>query len=193
MEINDKNFTELEEMRTQAALLKNKLNNEQIVTDEMLREVMRRKANIINGNAWISVAASVFVIFWAFFFLKAEGFSIAFIVATVLMMLVCDFFTWKYHKNVNKKTMNGDLVTVANVMKKLKKDYKNWLKYGVSMLGLWFVWFSVEYCNILDDVKLFMGTLALLVIGLAIGGVLGYRMHKSVINNAEEVIKQIEK
>lgn len=192
MENYEKEFEELEEMRSQAALLKNKLDQESIVTDEMLRKVMKRKANIINSNAWISVAASLYVIIWSLCFLRSEGFSLAFIITTIVMMLVCDFFTWRYHKDVNKKTMNGDLVTVAKVMKKLKKNYKNRMKYGISMLGIWFVWFAAEYCNILDNTKLFLGTLVLLIVGVTVGALLGYRMHKSVINNADEVIKQIE-
>lgn len=192
MENNETNFPELEEMKAQIALLNKKLDKENIVNEHLLREIMKRKANTINANAWVSVGASIFVIVSALFFFPAEGFSWCFTAITVIMMLVCDFFTWKYHKNVNSKTMNGDLVTIAKVMKKLKDDYVNWLKYGIIMVLFWFVWLATEYCIILKDWKLSIIIIVSLLISLAIGGFIGLRMHRSVIHNAEDIIKEIE-
>lgn len=192
MENNENQFSELEEMRAQVALLQQKLNKETIVTDKLLRDTMKRKAHTINANAWISVGASIFVILWALLSLPSEGFSWWFIGATIIMMLVCDFFTWKYHKNVNSKTMSSDLVTVAKVMKKLRKDYQNWKKYGIAMLIVWFCWLATEYCIIIDNWKIAAATFIFLLIGVSIGCFIGLRMHNSVINNAEDIIQQIE-
>lgn len=189
---NNQDFMELDEMRKQIALLNKKLEKESIINDRLLRDTMKRKANVINANAWISVGASVFVIIWALLFFPAEGFSWCFTAITIIMMLVCDFFTWKYHKNVNSKTMNGDLVTVAKVMKKLRDDYVNWLKYGIIMVIFWFAWLATEYCIILKDWKLSILIIVSLLISLAIGGFIGLRMHRSVIHNAEDIIKEIE-
>lgn len=189
---NNQDFMELDEMRAQISLLNKKLEKESIVNERLLRDAMKSKAKTINANAWVSVGASVFVIIWALFFFPAEGFSWCFTAATILMMLVCDFFTWKHHKNVNSKTMNGDLVTVAKVMKKLKQDYQNWLKYDIIMVLFWFAWLATEYCIILKDWKLSILIIVSLLISLAIGGFIGLRMHRSVIHNAEDIIKEIE-
>ncbi|MCQ2283489.1 MAG: hypothetical protein MJZ57_01155 [Bacteroidales bacterium] len=189
---NNQVFIELDEMRAQISLLNKKLEKESIINERLLRDAMKSKARTINANAWVSVGASAFVIIWALFFFPAEGFSWCFTAATILMMLVCDFFTWKHHKNVNSKTMNGDLVTVAKVMKKLKDDYVNSLKYGIIMVIFWFVWLATEYCIILKDWKLSILIIVSLLLSLAIGGYIGIRMHKSVIHNAEDIIKQIE-
>ena len=192
MENNETNFPELEEMKAQIALLNKKLDKENIVNEHLLREIMKRKANTINANAWVSVGASIFVIVWALFFFPAEGFSWCFTAITVIMMLVCDFFTWKYHKNVNSKTMNGDLVTIAKVMKKLKDDYVNWLKYAIIMVAVWFIWLCIEFVIILGDWKLSLPIVVASAVGLVIGGFIGLRMHRSVIHNAEDIIKDIE-
>lgn len=192
MENSEINNSELETMRSQIALLKEKLDKETIVSEKLLRDTMRHKARTINTNAWISVAASIFVIIWALAYIPKEGFSWWFTGATVLMMLVCDFFTWKYHKNVNAKTMSGDLLTVAKVMKQLRDNYKKWLKYSIAMISVWFVWLSIEFCILLDDWRLAVVMIIALLIGLAIGGFIGLKMHNSVIRNAEEIIQQIE-
>ena len=192
MENNEINNSDLETMRAQIALLKEKLDKETIVSEKLLRDTMRHKARNINTNAWISVAASIFVIIWAVAYIPKEGFSWWFAGATVLMMLVCDFFTWKYHKDVNAKTMSGDLLTVAKVMKKLRDNYKKWLKYSIAMISVWFVWLSIEFCIQLNDWRLAVVMIIALLIGLAIGGFIGLKMHNSVIRNAEEIISQIE-
>lgn len=192
MENNEINNSELETMRAQIALLKDKLDKETIVSEKLLRDTMRHKARTINNNAWISVVASIFVIFWALTFLPSEGFSWWFTGATILMMLVCDFFTWKYHKDVNAKTMSGDLLTVAKVMKQLRDNYKKWLKYSIAIIVVWFVWFAVEYCIQLSDWRVAVIMIIALLIGLAIGGFIGLKMHNAVIRNAEEIITQIE-
>lgn len=192
MENNENNCQELEEMRAQLNVLKNKLDKEAIINERLLRDTMKRKANIINANAWVSVGCGIFVILWDVLFLPEIGFSWYFIASTIIMMLVCIFFTWKYHKNVNRKTMSGDLLTVAKVMKKLKEDYVNWLKYSIVMLIFWFAWLSTEFCFILKDWKMCVIVITILLISVAIGGFIGLRMHKSVINNADDIIKQIE-
>ena len=192
MENSEINNSELETMRAQIALLKEKLDKETIVSEKILRDTMRHKARSINTNAWISVAASIFVMIWALAYIPKEGFSWWFAGATVLMMLVCDFFTWKYHKDVNAKTMSGDLLTVAKVMKQLRDNYKKWLKYSIAMISVWFVWLSAEFCIRLNDWKLALIMIVALLIGLVIGGFIGLKMHNSVIRNAEEIIQQIE-
>lgn len=189
---NNQDFMELDEMRAQISLLNKKLEKESIVNERLLRDAMKNKAQKINANAWVSVGASVFVIIWALFFFPAEGFSWCFTAITIIMMLVCDFFTWKHHKNVNRKTMNGDLVTVAKVMKKLRDDYVNWLKYGIIMVIFWFAWFITEYSLVIGNRKLCIATICGALIGGAIGGFIGIRMHRSVIHNAEDIIKEIE-
>lgn len=192
MENSEINNSELETMRAQIALLKDKLDKETIVSEKLLRDTMRHKARNINNNAWISVVASIFVIFWALAYLPSEGFSWWFIAATILMMLVCDFFTWKYHKDVNAKTMSGDLLTVAKVMKQLRDNYKKWLKYSIAIIVVWFVWFAIEYCIQLSDWRVAAFMIIALLIGLAIGGFIGLKMHNAVIRNADEIISQIE-
>ena len=192
MENSEINNSELETMRAQIALLKEKLDKETIVSEKLLRDTMRHKARTINTNAWISVAASIFVIIWALAYIPKEGFSWWFAGATVLMMLVCDFFTWKYHKNVNAKTMSGDLLTVAKVMKQLRDNYRKWLKYSIAMIAVWFVWLSAEFCIQLKDWKLALIMIIALLVGLSVGAFIGLKMHNAVIRNAEEIIQQIE-
>ena len=51
MENNEINNSELETMRAQITLLKDKLDKETIVSDKLLRDTMWHKARNINANA----------------------------------------------------------------------------------------------------------------------------------------------
>lgn len=190
---NIENTQPLEELREQAAILKNKLDKENIVNEEIIRNAMRHKARTINKNAWISVAASVLVILMAFTYFPQLGLSLWFSIGTIVIMLVCDLFTWKYHKNLNQKTLNSDLLTVAKTAKKLKEDYCNWLKYGIVLFSIWFIWYSIEIGIHSQSWKEALITILLLVVGGTIGVLIGLRMHKKVVNTCDEIIRQIEK
>lgn len=189
MENIDNNHPELETLREQAALLKKKLEQETIVSEEVLRATMKRKVRTINRQAIASGVAAVVVIAFAIFFFPKIGLSTYFSIGTIAMMLVCVFFTWKYHKNVNAKSMGSDLVSVAKIMKRLKADYMNWLKYGFSLVIVWAVWYAIELRIASGSWHEALSTVIAVVIGLFIGGFIGFRMHKKVVSTCDEIIQ----
>lgn len=182
----------LEEMRGQIAILKDKLATENIVNDRLLRKVVSSSVRNINTQAWLSVAASVFVILAAVLFFPEFGLSNVFIVFTVLMMLFCDFMTWRMHRGVNSRTMTQDLKTVAGLMKRVRKDYQDWLKYGIIICILWGTWFCIEILNNCSDghhegLYMVLGA----ILGGLVGGFIGLRMQRSVVSSCDEVLSQI--
>lgn len=192
MENIDNNHPELEALREQAALLKKKLDQEMIVSEEVLRKTMKRKVRTINAQAITSGIAAVVVIAFAFFYFPKLGLSTYFSIGTIVMMLICVFFTLKYHKNVNAKSMGSDLVSVAKIMKKLKTDYMNWLKYGFALAISWSAWFCIELRIASGSWHDALSTVIAAVIGLFIGGFIGFRMHKKVVNTCDEIIDSVK-
>ena len=81
---------------------------------------------------------------------------------------------------------------VAKTAKKLKKNYHNWLKYGISLFFVWFVWYSIEMGIHSKSWKEALLTILLLAVGGIIGGLIGFRMHRKVIDTCDEIIRQIE-
>lgn len=186
------NNIRLDELREQAELLKSKLDKETIVSEALLRKTVKRKASTINRIAWISFIASIFVILCTIFLFPKEGFSLFFCIATALMVLVCDFFTWKYHKNINRQTLNDDLLTVAKTMKNLKSNYLKWRNYTIVMLIIWVSWYCTEYVLLSSDWKHAAASIVSILIGGAIGTYIGLKMDKKVVTTADEIIRQIE-
>ncbi|MCQ2280642.1 MAG: hypothetical protein MJZ49_07575 [Bacteroidales bacterium] len=193
MENTDNGHPELEALHEQAALLKKKLDQETIVSEEVLRKTMSRKVRTINAQAITSGIAAVVVIAFAIFYFPTLGLSTYFSIGTIVMMLICVFFTLKYHKNVNAKSMGSDLVSVAKIMKKLKTDYMNWLKYGFAMAIGWATWFCIELRIASGTWHEALSTVIAVVVGLFLGGFIGFRMHKKVVNTCDEIIDSVKR
>lgn len=186
------NYNELEDMRAQLALLKSKLEREEIVSDKMLRETMKQKVEFVNRKAWSNIVTSLVTIALALVIFPHFGFSWGLVGYTVAMMLVCDLFTWLYHRNFTPDMMNGDLLTAVKQTRKLKKDYQSWSYIGYPMLGVWTVWFVYEAFTRFNDAIMARSMVSGLVVGLLIGGIIGIRLKNLTVKHLDEIIESIE-
>lgn len=185
----------LEEMRQQMAILKHKLAAQKIVTDRMIKEATKTKVNTINSvgrNAILCATVSIAAFPMLHYYI---GFSWALVAATCAMMLFCIIATNYIHRPLHdSRLMTSDVATVARVMARFKRQYDNWLRYVTPTLLLpWLLWASYEYTELmgLEGTARYFTPIPLLV-GSAIGGVIGYRQHRKAVRMAEEIIDQLE-
>lgn len=194
METHDNiNSIEFDEMRSQLALLKDKLNSQEVINERLLRATMKSRADSINREAIWSIIAAIFVIAMMFTSFHPRGFSMEFCIGTIIFMLVCIGATLYQHRDVNSRTMNGDLLTVAKVMRRLKKNYRDWLKFSIPVVVLWFCWMGDEIYRMSGEWKLVALVMSGALIGGAIGGTLGFLSYRKVIRTCDEIINSIEK
>ena len=184
-----------DEMRDQITLLKQKLDRQEIVNDSLLRETMRGRMGAINWTKYKSyICVALCIIFYPVMS-WAGVFSNAFVFATCAMMLFCAYGTYYVHSPVDRMDlMTDDLATVAKVMAKFRKQYNQWLFYVTPALLIpWLSWALYEYAwkNAPDGVSHWMLALPILI-GAAIGGLIGYHWHCKAVDAADKIIKQIE-
>lgn len=184
-----------DEMRNQITLLKQKLDRQEIVNDSLLREAMRGKMGAINWTKYKSyICVALCIIFYPVMS-WAGVFSNAFVFATCAMMLFCAYGTYYVHRPVDRMDlMTDDLATVAKVMAKFRKQYNQWLFYVTPALLIpWLSWALYEYAwkNAPDGVSHWMLALPILI-GAAIGGLIGYHWHCKAVDAADNIIRQIE-
>lgn len=185
--------TELDDMRAQMAVLKEKLNKEEIVTDSLLKSTMKGKMSTINRQAVISICAAVFVLTYGNWVWHDIGASLWFIGGTSLLMIVCIVITILMHKKMSQTDItNGNLLTVAKNAKKLKEQYIKWQRIGIPLVCIWFVWFAVDLLIKSDDIASVLCLIGGGLIGGIVGGIYGQSMHKKVLRACDEIIKQIE-
>lgn len=185
---------ELQEMQAQMALLKEKLNNEEIVNDQLLRDVTRLRVRRVNRNVWIETICVLFVITVDNGVFHQLGCSWWFIGGTTAMMLACLLATVIPHRRVKEhEIMQGDLLTVAKQVRRLRQAYDDWLKIGIPMALVWVIWLLVElYFQHTDNLPLFVCIAIGILGGGAVGGWIGGRQHKKYVREMDEIIRQIE-
>lgn len=186
----------LEQLRTDYNILKERLDEQEIINDRLLQQTFRSQLKSINNKAWVSIACGILVIIispMAFHYNPALNLSWAFVAATDVMMAVCIWFTLYCHKAVTLPDASKSSMKVfAQSLKGLKQRYQNWLKYAAMMISAWLIWIGVELFRNSEDVRLTVMMMTSLLVGALVGGIIGLRMHFAVIRKCDEIISQIE-
>ncbi len=186
-------MNELEVMRSQLTILKEKLEKETIVSDKLLREVTRQRVRRLNRNVWQQGFAAIFVLTFGNWMFYKVGCSWWFIAGTSLMMIVCMLATIIPHSWVRQKEiMSGDLLHVAKQVRRLRKLYQDWIKIGIPMLVVWFAWWAWELYQNVGDQAIFISMCTGGFVGGLIGGLFGWWKHKRYLREMDDIIGQIE-
>ncbi len=184
---------ELEEMRAQMALLKEKLDKEEILTDNLLKQAMTGKMSTINRYKWITLFAGIFALTFGNISWYNIGLPIRLLVGTSILMVVSVVATWIIHAKMDERDiMDGNLLEVAKNAKKLKKQYITWQRIGYPVIIVWLAWFGYEVMSLNQDKEYLVGLLIACAIGGMIGGIWGHMMNRKVMKACDELIRQIE-
>lgn len=186
MENNDT----LNEMREQMQALKKKLENQQIVNDRMLRKSLRTGLHSLRVRSSRVTMLGIVGMVMAYSLYKS-GFSLAFFIATELMLFVCVVATVLVNRNI--PSMDTDMVTAAESLAKFKKAYVYWIAVGMPVLLAWAVWMFTEVAlrdSFPEDFKLpFIFGCGL---GLLIGVTLGLRLRRGIIRSTESLLSDLQ-
>ena len=187
------NDFELESMRQQMNTLKNKLNQQEILNDRVMRRSMRNEVNTITRRYYIIMAVGLFMVpygYWSF--VKLAGLSLFFWIVTSIFMLICVGATYYTCRKINDPNlMNRNLVEARKKVASAKKFEADWLFFGIPAVVLWLGWFLYEVYQIHGgaiDNGFFWGG----CVGGIIGAVCGIKMHFKTQRQYQEVIDQIE-
>lgn len=119
---------ELEEMRAQINLLKEKLEKQGIVNSHLLQQSMKAKVSQIHRQGWKGVACGLVAIVAFTFNYIMGSLSLPFVIASILLMLFCIIGTWHCHMPLNDKDLMGqDIHTTARAFSLVKRRYNFWL------------------------------------------------------------------
>ena len=186
---------ELEEMRAQINLLKEKLEKQGIVNSHLLQQSMKTRVSQIHRQGWKSVACGLVAIVAFAFNYVLGSLSLPFVIASILLMLFCIIGTWHCHMPLNDKDLMGqDIHTTASAFSLVKKRYNFWLHYITPTLTIpWILWFCHDFINSSNIPQEFAKpTMIAFCISAFIGGLIGYMWHRKVVNACDEAVKQLE-
>ena len=193
MENNTLISHELEEMRTQLGTLKEKLEKQTIINESHIRNSMKSKMSDINKTVTGTIIAGVFALCYCTWFFYWQDFSLAFVIATFVMLAVCLGITIAQRVILGKMDFSqGNLVETAEKLSKIKKHYQDWYKIAIPMIIVWFGWMIYEMLSIHGmESPMAIGFCCGALIGGVIGGIIGMRINRKVARKATEILEQI--
>ena len=190
--MNNEKF-EFEEMQQQMATLKNKLNQQEIVNDRLVRRSMRNEVNTITRRYYIIMAIGLFMVPYGYWcFVKLCGLSLLFWIVTSIFMLVCVGATFYTNRKINDPNlMNRNLVEARKKVASAKKFEADWLFFGIPAVVVWLGWFLYEVYQ-LHGGALTNGIFWGGCIGGIIGAICGLSLNFRTQRQIQDIIDQIE-
>lgn len=193
MENNTLLSHELEEMRSQIGLLKEKLEKQTIVNEQHIRRSMKSKMSDLTRTVAITIFAGVFALVYSTWFFWWQELSLAFIVATAVMLTVCIALTILQRVRLKSIDLSqNNLVEAAKTLAKIKKHYREWHWVAIPMLVVWFGWMMYEIISRLGTEPYVIGFCCGAIIGGLIGGFIGFRINRKMVLKMSEILTEIK-
>jgi hypothetical protein len=182
---------ELDEMRQQMAILKDKLENQTIVNDRFIRRSIKRGVSTINKRYLVLGIIALAMIpygYWAF--VMIAGLSVALWLASCLMMLiVVGFMIYNSRDMRDNALMSGNLLDVKRKVTLAQKRDANWLWFGIPMALAWGAWAVYEMSQKMGDNEYIVPCC---IVGVFVGALIGLKVHFKTQSRFSEIIEQIE-
>lgn len=195
MENNTLVSHELEQMRSQIGMLKQKLEQQTIVNERHIRNSMKSKISDLNQTVRGTIFAGIFAVLFAPMTFYIQGCSLLFVIGTAVMLAVCLGLTIVQKINLGRMTdlSQSNLIETAEKLSKTRTHYKEWYKIAIPMLLAWVGWMIYEMVNAIGiESPTAIGFYCGAGVGLIIGGVIGARINRKVVQQANEILVQIE-
>ena len=184
---------ELEEMKIQIDNLKKKLEDQTIVNEKHIRNSFRIKISDINRTVTMTVIAGILALVYCTWFFHFKGLSLAFTIATGIMLAVCIILTLIQKIHLSRIDIStGNLLESARDISKIRTHYKDWYKTAIPMIIIWFSWMIYEIVTRFEMTPMTIGFLSGAATGIILGGFIGGRINKKIINRTEELLGYIE-
>lgn len=202
-QMEDKNImTELEQMREQMQVLREKLEKQEIVNDKLVRRAVKSKMSWIKKFVYIEfLLLPIIALVW--FGIK-EMFDLSWFNYAVLMVMCTIDAAWDYRINVAsldlEKVEDHNLTDTMHKLVTMKQMRAKSFFIMMPLCALWFVWTGVEMWQNVDSLgdadsilrAAGYGGFGGLIIGIPIGLFAAFRIYRKMQNTNDELISQIE-
>ena len=195
MENNTLLSHELEQMRSQIGMLKEKLEQQTIVNEMHIRNSMKSKISDLNRTVLGTIFVGIFAVIFAPMTFYIQGCSLLFVIGTAVMLAVCLGLTIAQKINLSRMTdlSQSNLVETAEKINKTRTHYKEWYRIAIPMILVWVGWMIYEMVNAIGiESPTAIGFYCGAGVGLLIGGIIGSRINRKVVRQANEILAQIE-
>lgn len=193
METQNSNFNEFEDLRQQLNDVKNKVDEQGRLNEELVKTVVQDKMRGVHRTI-LKLAVLAVASIPLFIMMKYQaGLSWALIIFTIVMLL--GFIVGDYLINrIDISHMGDDMVETARKLTQMKKNRSLSQKVGLAVCAPWLVWFSYEYYQ--HNLTVFgqhsaVATILPIAIGAIVGAAIGIGIYRRMQRTNDEMINQI--
>ena len=185
-------FNELDDLRRQINDLKNKVDQQGRLNEELVKKTIQSKMRGVHG---IIIKLGILAVVCIPFYIMMKyqlGLSWPLIIFTILFLLASvtsDFFI----NRMDVSHMGDDLVETANKLVKMKRNRVIGQRIGIGIAIIWLAWFCYEYfkLNSTYGPEVAWGSIAGIIFGALIGGFIGLHIFNKMQRANDEMIDQI--
>lgn len=186
---------QFEEMRQQMAILKEKLQKQEIVNEKQMRNAIVKKLHRVTLSKWakllLILLALVYVPSMLHFILHFPLWYVALTAVFFATSAVWDFY---FIRPISDNHLSrSQLLETSRRLVRMKKMNARWLCFSIPFLLLWlsgFYYLLTKDVNLPEDAM--QGLIFGALIGLLAGGVLGTIMYLKQQRRAQDIVDQIE-
>ncbi len=185
------NINELEEMRQQIGELKQRLDRESTLNEQLLHDSLKMKMNTVHRLVWKVISIGVLgIASWIFLGLTWH-LSPLFIAATCVMMLASMTAEYLINRMRDDACSTNLKDTVAHLARMKKMRLRQTLTGFAVLIVVWLPWLAWEFNQHLNALEFkFMGIGA--AVGFVIGACIGLSILFKMQRANDEMIRQIE-
>ena len=183
---------ELEEMRSQISILKDKLEKQNIVNENHIRNSMKSKGNDLNRTVRGTIGGGIFALIYCPICFALLGCSLPFIIVTTVILAVCLILTVRQKVELGRMDFSqGNIVEIAESLGRVRKHYVQWTRWAAPLIIVpWYAWCMYEFMKLDKPGGMFL--LLGATIGGIIGGIVGFSINRKVVRKADEILSQID-
>ncbi len=194
----ENNAMEMEQLRAELSVFKERLNKQQIVNDQLMRQSMKSKMSWIRKMLWIELAAIPFCAITLGGMVHQVGISWWWLLYTIVMLVVDVALDFRINHMREDEFASGNLVETARHLVRMKKSRIKSLALGLTMLVVWMVWLAVMVYQIASDPAgtalehgRAWGVLSGMMVGVLIGLPISLYIFSRMQRTNTEIIRQI--
>lgn len=184
----------LEQMRRQISLLKGRLAQHEIVSDESIERTIGRYIKEYNRTRRQNLIMMTAVTVSAPLCLYNLRIPVWFIFLTISYFFVAICYELLSHDRIDETSFSdSDMVSISAKAAKMIRRNGQWLLFGIPMSAVWLALFAREIIRVNGGVENSTFLLAGAVTGGIIGGIIGLKRYRRSRDNARAIIDEVNR